>query len=183
MSKCQVEGCMRAYRSRGYCWKHLTEAKEQGVEIPDFRSKGPLPEIQCRVDGCEQDSTYRGKKLCMKHYLRIFHHGTTDLAEPPTSQEILESRRTITKSGCWEWQGAVATSGYGRMGTGYTHRVAHEIYIGEIPPGYQVDHLCRNKLCFNPGHLEAVTQEVNLQRQLVHMKRDTSNGRLRSAHK
>lgn len=45
------------------------------------------------------------------------------------------------------------------------HRTSHELFKGPIPPTYQVDHLCRNPLCVNPEHLEAVTQQENIRRQ------------------
>lgn len=87
----------------------------------------------------------------------------------------LEERLTgklDTSGECHIWQGAVSTSGYGVIGlprtsrTDYVHRVSYRIHIGEIPDGMQVDHLCRNKLCANPEHLEVVTQGENLKREL-----------------
>lgn len=177
--KCRVDGCTLAYRSRDYCWKHLAGAKAAGEEIVDYRSRGPLPDVQCRVDGCESLSVYKIKKLCGKHYQRLKTYGSFDLPEPPTMREVLEGGRAISASGCWEWTGAVATTGYGRFGAGeYVHRLSHEVYKGPIPEGHQVDHLCRNRVCFNPDHIEAVTQEENLRRQLMFMERNEIDGRL-----
>ncbi|KPC66443.1 hypothetical protein ADL27_59345 [Streptomyces sp. NRRL F-6602] len=64
---------------------------------------------------------------------------------------------------CWMWTGS--TNGrYGRIGKQYAHRLAYESAKGPIPEGLQIDHLCRNTLCVNPEHLEAVTGRVNLLR-------------------
>lgn len=72
------------------------------------------------------------------------------------------------ESGCWEFTGALNT-GYGRIsGPGgrllYTHRLAYELLVGTIPEGMDLDHLCRNRACCNPDHLEPVTRRVNLLR-------------------
>jgi hypothetical protein len=72
---------------------------------------------------------------------------------------------------CWIWPGALRY-GYGvaslsvdkKPKTFYTHRLAYAAMRGEIPAGKQIDHLCRNRACFNPAHLEAVTQQVNIAR-------------------
>ncbi len=71
--------------------------------------------------------------------------------------------------GCWEWAGAHAGgTGYAQIGgnrrTLLAHRVAYEFCIGPIPPGLQVDHLCCNRGCVNPKHLEPVTSGENTRR-------------------
>jgi len=75
--------------------------------------------------------------------------------------------------GCWEWTGNMR-KGYGRFSLTVAyktkrdvpaHRVAYETFIGPIPDGLQLDHLCRNKGCVNPKHLEPVTCRENLLRR------------------
>lgn len=70
---------------------------------------------------------------------------------------------------CWEWTGCKQPNGYGqfkadgRRGAKKTspHRFAYEHYIGLIPEGYEIDHLCKNRSCCNPEHLEAITAQEN----------------------
>jgi hypothetical protein len=71
---------------------------------------------------------------------------------------------------CWAWQGRLFPNGYGavyvRKGEPQflAHRVAYEASNGPIPDGLVIDHLCRNRACVNPSHLEPVTLRTNLLR-------------------
>lgn len=69
---------------------------------------------------------------------------------------------------CWEWQACKSTGGYGRFFvaglTRYAHRVAYEIVRGPIPDGLHIDHLCSNRSCVNPLHMEPVTKGENTRR-------------------
>jgi HNH endonuclease len=72
------------------------------------------------------------------------------------------------ENGCWIWTGAKFVNGYGYISikrkNRLLHRVIYEHYRNEIPHGKVIDHLCRNKLCINPDHLEVVTQRDNVMR-------------------
>ena len=74
-------------------------------------------------------------------------------------------------SGCWLWSGTIGGSGYGYISVGgragiraRAHRLAYELFVGPIPKGFDLDHLCRVRLCVNPNHLEPVTRSENLLR-------------------
>lgn len=60
----------------------------------------------------------------------------------------------------WLWTGCVVRR-YGQFGRTRAHRYAYELLVGPIPPGYQLDHLCRTPLCVRPDHLEPVTPREN----------------------
>lgn len=85
-----------------------------------------------------------------------------------TTQEILETKRTIDSDiGCWLWTGC-ATRGYGQIIFGirlcYVHRVAAHIYLGfDLSSPLQVMHKCDRPLCFNPEHLTFGTSKENMQ--------------------
>lgn len=74
-------------------------------------------------------------------------------------------------TGCWLWLGGHTPAGYGQIWysgrQGYAHRFAYELFRGPIPSGYDIDHLCRQRACVNPAHLEPVTHLVNVRRGLV----------------
>lgn len=67
---------------------------------------------------------------------------------------------------CWQWVGTIKPNGYGTLnhkGTGHhAHRLMYETLVGEIPTDKVIDHICRNKSCVNPNHLQVVSQTENI---------------------
>ena len=76
---------------------------------------------------------------------------------------------SISETGCWEWNGCCGKDGYGQFWDGKrlvkAHRFSYEYFNGiTIPDGLESDHLCRNRKCVNPNHIEPVTRSENIRR-------------------
>ncbi|WP_227412199.1 HNH endonuclease signature motif containing protein [Cryobacterium sp. BB736] len=131
----------------------------------------------CRCS-CGNETTVSGTRL------RSGHTKSCGCRHRPAIDRFLE-KVTPGDNGCIEWTGGLNGVGYGQFylgrklspntGKGYAHRWAYEHYVGPIPEGMHLDHLCRNRKCVNPEHLEPVTLRENLLRGIgpsaVHAKK------------
>jgi hypothetical protein len=128
----------------------------------------------CEVESCEIEAKHRGR--CGKHYRLLLLQGErlVERAGTPAEERFWGK---VNKDGptplygkvpgqCWQWTGGTICRGYGqfyvtRMSRTPSHRYAWEALRSPIPDGLTIDHLCRNKLCVNPDHMEVVTRGEN----------------------
>jgi hypothetical protein len=90
--------------------------------------------------------------------------------DPPLAERFWPKVNRRGDDECWPWGGSIDGHGYGRIMVRYkplkAHRIAYELVVGKIPAGTELDHLCRNRSCVNPSHLEAVPHRQNVMRGL-----------------
>ena len=129
--------------------------------------------MSCEIKGCAKEA--KNRRLCWTHYSRQRKYGDP-LHQPAVlvgasdAERIRAYSRLDEASGCWLWTRSIY-QGYGRVRSGGTwkpaHRVSYEAFLGPIPDGLHIDHLCRNPRCVNPNHLEPVTQAENTRRHFA----------------
>ena len=86
-----------------------------------------------------------------------------------TNEQWLADKIVIDERGCWNWTGALQKDGYGvcnRFGQSLAHRAVYLMKNGSISNELEIDHLCRNRKCVNPWHMEQVTHQENTSRSI-----------------
>lgn len=148
---------------KAYCSKSCYGESMRG-KVPHNKGKMKVVEKPCDVCGAiisGAPSLVSRRKYCSKECA----------AKAITNTDVVECLnrhiRHVDGSDCWFWAGTIR-GGYGRIRvdgvTKEAHRVSYEHHVGPISYGLVIDHLCRNRSCINPDHLEQVTVAENIRR-------------------
>lgn len=148
---CKMRGCLAPIRSLELCSAHYYQ---------DYRRrKAKEAARKCVVPDCDRPTLRPGK--CNSHQYELY----SQLQEETRARVELRFGSQIRpgglEDGCWEWVGAINASGYGRDEVNkrkyYMHRWAWMHFVGPIPDGHEVDHMCGLITCVRPGHLQPLT--------------------------
>lgn len=144
----------------------------------------------CLFDGCGKPSRNRGKAgYCNGHRSQrgrgqelrpLGSYTTEDMLRAKLKRKAPEDPET----GCWVWTGGVSTKGYPSVRHANvrhrTHRLAYQLWVEPLDEALVVHHVCANRLCINPNHLQAVTAQDNTAEMLERHKYQTEIAELRA---
>lgn len=163
----------RSSHHRGHCsLKRCSKCRTEKLrsEFGPHRSRNDGLDCYCRVCRREQQRTHRRASYRAKRAAA----GKLVIPLATTTHDRFHAKalKGDNPEDCWTWSGRCGDGGYGLFQvkggrTVLAHRYSYELHVGLIPEGLEIDHLCRNRRCVNPGHLEPVTAAENQRRANV----------------
>lgn len=158
---CSVAECDRSAVAKGWCNLHYHRWRKWGDPLTTYYRES------CSIEHCGRPNLARS--WCSLHYGRWQSHGDPLATSIIRGDDEARLWSKVDASGdCWEWIGGLTQTGYAKLKvnskTRLGHRLVWELLVGPIPDGLTLDHLCRNRACVNPDHLEPVSVAVNVMR-------------------
>lgn len=140
----------------------------------------------CLIEDCGRTVHYLKGGWCKRHYQIWYRTGSTTL-QPRLTVEQRFWRKVSLGDGCWEWLASITADGYGQFNKQHAkpvpaHRYCYELLVEPVPAHLQMDHLCRNRSCVNPDHLEPVPGWVNNMRSNSVTARNARKTHCRHGH-
>lgn len=164
---CSIEGCDKIHFGKSWCTMHYNRWRRHGDPVAEPR-KEPKPKVPCSAVECGKWAHALG--LCPMHYSRMRTYGSLECPAMPSVEERFFAKVQKTEM-CWLWQASTDGKGYGQMRITsdgverlmQAHRLSYELFVGPIPEGLVVDHICHVIKCVKPDHLRAVTHKQNME--------------------
>jgi hypothetical protein len=177
--ECSIQECDRPAAKRGWCIRHYKRWQRHGD--PEAGQALREPGRICKAKDCDRPAKRLG--WCFRHYQRHLDGKDPDA---PTWHDMTLAERfwiKVDKNGplpewrpelgpCWVWTKGKTGDGYGAFSVGdgemeLAHRWSYANEVRPIPDGLEIDHLCRNRACVRPDHLEPVTGHDNQHRSPI----------------
>jgi len=178
---CSFNKCVNKKYARDVCSGHYSQLKRNQPLRPLTIKGNSVTSIPCSFPSCVNNQISKG--LCGAHWRQ--QRLGKELTTLSNQVSILDRiNKNIEKTEyCWSWNGRVSgKKGYPQISLSgkqvMVHRIIFEELVRVLEPGETIDHLCRNRLCVNPEHLEAIPLRDNVKRMHAYRSLLSENKRL-----
>lgn len=161
---CTYPACAKPQHGKGYCRGHC-------AQLQRGKALAPLKVRRASCDFPECSRKHYAGGACRAHYDQLRRRNAQEpLPERPLTPHDRFWAKVDTSGDCWLWLGA-KVRGYGMFGGiggghVYAHRLAYAELVAPVPAGVEIDHMCHNRACVNPGHLRLASKAENQQHRL-----------------
>jgi hypothetical protein len=178
---CSFIDCINNAYAKTLCSGHYSQ-KKRGTSLKPLVVKGnSITKIPCSFSGCVNNQVSKG--LCGAHWRqqKLGKNLSILVNQIAVMDRVLAS--TEKTDSCWLWVGRISGKrGYPQISLSgrqvMVHRVVFEELVRALEPGETIDHLCRNRICINPEHLEAIPLRDNVKRMHAYRSLLIENKRL-----
>jgi len=128
---------------------------------------------------CQARAHYKNKPEAKRAYAKLYQRRSDVLKQITRERRFHKHYKKDEVTGCWNWTGFLDWHGYPRIDSRAAHRISYELFVGKIPEGLSIDHLCSTPRCVNPQHLEPVTNAENQRRRIARLRGEIPHSELK----